>query len=119
MAEFKISFHEDSKFNLDHDNRKHSSPNINPEKTPENISYAGNISLQKFYEETFQKAYEEYIQKQIKGGHGNRVKNAPKTYYEQVVQKQAGIGQKGRGCGSGISFAEGDEAVGAELAQRT
>ena len=59
MAEFKISFHEDSKFNLDHDNRKHSSPNINPEKTPENISYAGNISLQKFYEETFQKAYEE------------------------------------------------------------
>ena len=89
MAEFKISFHEDSKFNLDHDNRKHSSPNINPEKTPENISYAGNISLQKFYEETFQKAYEEYIQKQIKGGHGNRVKNAPKTYYESVVQKQA------------------------------
>ena len=89
MAEFKISFHEDSKFNLDHDNRKHSSPNINPEKTPENILYAGNISLQKFYEETFQKAYEEYIQKQIKGGHGNRVKNAPKTYYESVVQKQA------------------------------
>ena len=89
MAEFKISFHEDSKFNLDHDNRKYSSPNINPEKTPENISYAGNISLQKFYEETFQKAYEEYIQKQIKGGHGNRVKNAPKTYYESVVQKQA------------------------------
>ena len=89
MAEFKISFHEDSKFNLDHDNRKHSSPNINPEKTPENISYAGNISLQKFYEKTFQKAYEEYIQKQIKGGHGNRVKNAPKTYYESVVQKQA------------------------------
>ncbi len=89
MAEFKISFHEDSKFNLDHDNRKHSSPNINPEKTPENISYAGNISLQKFYEETFQKSYEEYIQKQIKGGHGNRVKNAPKTYYESVVQKQA------------------------------
>ena len=89
MAEFKISFHEDSKFNLDHDNRKHSSPNINPEKTPENISYAGNISLQKFYEETFQKAYEEYIQKQIKGGHGNRVKNAPKTYYDSVVQKQA------------------------------
>lgn len=89
MAEFKISFHEDSKFNLDHDNRKHSSPNINPEKTPENISYAGNISLQKFYKETFQKAYEEYIQKQIKGGHGNRVKNAPKTYYESVVQKQA------------------------------
>lgn len=89
MAEFKISFHEDSKFNLDHDNRKHSSPNINPEKTPENISYAENISLQKFYEETFQKAYEEYIQKQIKGGHGNRVKNAPKTYYESVVQKQA------------------------------
>ena len=66
MADFSVSFHEDSAFNLDHDNRKYLSKNIAPERVSENISYAGNVPLQEFYEETFQKAYEEYIQKQIK-----------------------------------------------------
>ena len=89
MADFSVSFHEDSAFNLDHDNRKYLSKNIDPERVSENISYAGNVPLQEFYEETFQKAYEEYIQKQIKGGHGNRVKNWPEKYYDFVMQKQA------------------------------
>ena len=88
MANFSISFHEDSKFNLDHDNRVYCSPNINPEKSGENISYSGNCSLEEFYERTFQKSYEEYIEKIRKSKNSGRVKNAPKTYYESVVQKQ-------------------------------
>jgi polysaccharide pyruvyl transferase WcaK-like protein len=91
MADFSVSFHEDSAFNLDHDNRKYLSKNIAPERVSENISYAGYIPMQEFYEETFQKAYEEYIQKQIKGGHGNRVKNWPEKYYDFVMQKQVNI----------------------------
>ena len=89
MANFSISFHEDSKFNLDHDNRVYCSPNINPEKSGENISYSGNCSLEEFYDRTFQKSYEEYIEKIRKSKNSGRVKNAPKTYYESVVQKQA------------------------------
>ena len=87
--DYSLSFHEGDNFSLEHDNRERISPNVDPERISQNITLDGGVSLQKFYEETFQKAYEEYIQKQIKGGHGNRVKNAPKTYYESVVQKQA------------------------------
>jgi len=89
MADFSVSFHEDDSFNLDHDNRVYCSPNINKEKISENISYDGNCSLEEFYEKTFQKSYEEYIEKVRKSKNSGRVKNAPKTYYEQVVQKQA------------------------------
>ena len=89
MADFSVSFHEDDSFNLDHDNRVYCSPNINKEKISENISYEGNCSLEEFYERTFQKSYEEYIEKIRKSKNSGRVKNAPKTYYESVVQKQA------------------------------
>ena len=89
MADFSVSFHEDSAFNLDHDNRKQISRNVDPSRIDQNISYEGNISMEEFYERTFQKAYEEYIQKQIKSGHGNRVKDWPEKYYDYVLQKQA------------------------------
>lgn len=89
MADFSITVHEESKFSLDHDNRKQISRNVDPSRIDQNISYEGNISMEEFYERTFQKAYEEHIQKQIKSGHGNRVKDWPEKYYDYVLQKQA------------------------------
>lgn len=86
--DYSLSFHEGDNFSIEHDNRERISPNVNREKIAENIVYEGNIPLQKFYEETFQKAYEEHIQRQIKNGHGNRVKNWPEKYYDFIREKQ-------------------------------
>ena len=86
--DFNLSFHEGDSFTIEHDNREFISPYVQPEKSCQNISYEGNIDLQKFYEQTFQKAYEEHIQRQIKAGHGKRVEGWPKTYYEFIVKQQ-------------------------------
>ncbi len=86
--DYNLSFHEGDSFSIEHDNRDFVSPNVQPEKSDQNISYEGNIDLKKFYEMTFQKAYEEHIERQIKGGHGNRVKGWPKTYYEFILLQQ-------------------------------
>ena len=86
--DYSLSFHEGDNFSLEHDNREKISPNVNPERISENITLDGGVSLQKFYEETFQNAYEEYIQKQIKNRHADRVKDWPKTYYEFIKEKQ-------------------------------
>lgn len=90
MADFSVSLHEDDSFNLDHDNRKYLSKNIDASRVSENISYEGNISLREFYEQTFQKAYEEYIYKKR---HIQRrpkdVEGWPEKYYDFVAQKQA------------------------------
>ena len=62
--DFNLSFHEGDSFTIEHDNREFISPNVQPEKIGQNISYEGNIDIQKFYDQTFQKSYEEFIQKQ-------------------------------------------------------
>jgi len=86
--DYSLSLHEGDNFSLQHDNREKISPNVDPSRIAENIVYEGNIPLQKFYDETFQKAYEDYIQKQIKNRHADRVKDWPKTYYEFIKQRQ-------------------------------
>ena len=88
MSRFNLSFHEDDHFNLEHDNRKRVSKNVDPEKIKENISYAGNIPIQEFYENTFQKSYEEYIEKVRHSKNSGRVKNAPEKYFDYVTSKQ-------------------------------
>lgn len=85
---FNLSFHEGDSFSIEHDNRDFVSPNVSPEKSSENIVYDGNISLIDFYDREFQSAYEEHIQRQIKNGHGNRVKDWPKKYYDFILLKQ-------------------------------
>ncbi len=109
MADFSVSLHEDDSFNLDHDNRVYCSANISPEKSGENISYEGNISLRDFYEKTFQKAYEEYIQK-TKIKHPERVRDLPPKYYDFIAQKQAEGAAK-------YEKAKRDGAHGSELAK--
>lgn len=88
MPQFSISLHEDDVFNLEHDNRERISPNVNPDKIKENIIYEGNISLKEFYEKTFQKAYEEHIER-TKKKHPERVRGMPEKYYDLVTTKQA------------------------------
>ena len=86
--DFNLSFHEGDNFSLEHDNREFVSPNVQPDKSSQNIVYDSNVDLIDFYDRTFQKAYEEHIERQIKGGHGNRVKDWPKTYYEYIYLQQ-------------------------------
>lgn len=86
--DFNLSFHEGDSFTIEHDNREFISPNVQPEKIGQNISYEGNIDLVEFYDQTFQKSYEEFIQKQIDAGHKKRVENYPKTYYEFIRTQQ-------------------------------
>lgn len=86
--DFNLSFHEGDSFTIEHDNREFISPNVQPEKIGQNISYEGNIDIQKFYDQTFQKSYEEFIQKQIDAGHKKRVDDWPKTYYEFIRKQQ-------------------------------
>ncbi len=88
MADFSVSLHEDDSFNLDHDNRKYLSKNIDPERVSENISYAGNIPLREFYEQTFQASYEQYRAKKEKERGKPFVANWPEKYYDSVAQKQ-------------------------------
>lgn len=38
MADFSITVHEESKFSLDHDNRKQISRNVDPSRIDQNIS---------------------------------------------------------------------------------
>lgn len=86
--DFNLSFHEGDSFSIEHDNREFISPNVDVEKCGRNIHYQGNVDLQKFYDQTFQKSYEEFIQKQIDAGHKKRVENYPKTYYEFIRKQQ-------------------------------
>lgn len=86
--DFNLSFHEGDSFTIEHDNREFISPNVQVEKSCQNISYEGNIDLVEFYDQTFQKAYEEFIQKQIDAGHRKRVEGWQKTYYEFIVKQQ-------------------------------
>ena len=57
MSDFKVSFHEDDSFNLEHDNRVRVSKNVDADRIKDNISYDGNISIKEFYDMTFQKSY--------------------------------------------------------------
>ena len=58
MSDFKVSFHEDDSFNLEHDNRVRVSKNVDADRIKDNISYDGNISIKEFYDMTFQKSYD-------------------------------------------------------------
>lgn len=58
MSDFKVSFHEDDSFNLEHDNRERVSKNVDADRIKDNISYDGNISIKEFYDMTFQKSYD-------------------------------------------------------------
>ena len=66
MADFSISLHEDDSFNLDHDNRVYCSPNINKEKSGENISYEGNCSLEEFYQKNSRNHMRNILKKSAK-----------------------------------------------------
>lgn len=88
MADFSVSLHEDDSFNLDHDNRKYLSKNIDPERVSQNISYAGNMPLRDFYEQTFQASYEQYRAKKEKERGKPFVANWPEKYYDSIAQKQ-------------------------------
>ena len=89
MNHFNLSFHEDDHFNLDHDNRKKVSKNVDRERIAENIFYAGNIPLENFYQQIFQKSYEEYWDKVRHSKNSGRAKNIKSTYLEEVRCKQA------------------------------
>lgn len=86
--DYSLSFHEGDNFSIEHDNREHIPKNVDADRISENIVYPENVPLQKFYEDTFQKAYEEYIQKQIKNRHADRVRDLPKSYFEYIRQIQ-------------------------------
>ena len=111
MADFSVSLHEDDSFNLDHDNRKYLSKNIDPERVSENISYAGNIPLREFYEQTFQASYEEYRAKKTKERGKTFTANWPEKYYDSVAQKQAEEDEK-------LRKAKLDGKHGSELADK-
>ena len=84
----KVSFHEDDSFNLDHDNRVRVSRNVEKDRIGDNIVYDGNIPIKEFYEKTFQKSYEEYIDKVKHSKNSGKVKDLPPTYYEYITTKQ-------------------------------
>lgn len=86
--DYSLSFHEGDNFSIEHDNREHIPKNVDADRISENIVYPENVPLQKFYEDTFQKAYEEYIQKQIKNRHADRVRDLPKSYFEYIRKIQ-------------------------------
>ena len=111
MADFSVSLHEDDSFNLDHDNIKYLSKNIDPERVSENISYAGNIPLREFYEQTFQASYEEYRAKKTKERGKTFTANWPEKYYDSVAQKQAEEDEK-------LRKAKLDGKHGSELADK-
>ena len=88
MSDFKVSFHEDDSFNLEHDNRVRVSKNVDADRIKDNISYDGNISIKEFYDMTFQKSYVEYIEKTKQSKNSGKVKDLPPTYYEYITKKQ-------------------------------
>lgn len=88
MSDFKVSFHEDDSFNLEHDNRERVSKNVDADRIKDNISYDGNISIKEFYDMTFQKSYVEYIEKTKQSKNSGKVKDLPPTYYEYITKKQ-------------------------------
>lgn len=88
MSDFKVSFHEDDSFNLEHDNRVRVSKNVDADRIKDNISYDGNISIKEFYDKTFQKSYVEYIEKTKQSKNSGKVKDLPPTYYEYITKKQ-------------------------------
>lgn len=88
MSDFKVSFHEDDSFNLEHDNRERVSKNVDADRIKDNISYDGNISIKEFYDKTFQKSYVEYIEKTKQSKNSGKVKDLPPTYYEYITKKQ-------------------------------
>ena len=88
MSDFKVSFHEDDSFNLEHDNRVRVSKNVDADRIKDNISYDGNIPIKEFYDKTFQKSYVEYIEKTKQSKNSDKVKDLPPTYYEYITKKQ-------------------------------
>ena len=88
MSDFKVSFHEDDSFNLEHDNRVRVSKNVDADRIKDNISYDGNIPIKEFYDKTFQKSYVEYIEKTKQSKNSGKVKDLPPTYYEYITRKQ-------------------------------
>ena len=88
MSDFKVSFHEDDSFNLEHDNRVRVSKNVDADRIKDNISYDGNIPIKEFYDMTFQKSYVEYIEKTKQSKNSGKVKDLPPTYYEYITKKQ-------------------------------
>lgn len=88
MSDFKVSFHEDDSFNLEHDNRVRVSKNVDADRIKDNISYDGNIPIKEFYDKTFQKSYVEYIEKTKQSKNSGKVKDLPPTYYEYITKKQ-------------------------------
>ena len=54
--DYSLSFHEGDNFSIEHDNREHIPKNVDADRISENIVYPENVPLQKFYEDTFQKA---------------------------------------------------------------
>lgn len=83
-----LSFVVGDHYSRDHNRRKQITDNVITEKMDKNIYYENGMSEREFYRVHFQEAYEEYIQKQIKGGHSNRVKDWPAEYYDYIHNKQ-------------------------------
>lgn len=81
------------KIQIEHDNRQRDengkpffSENVNPELS-QNNDYIITGNIRDFYKKTFQKEYEEYIER-VKIKHPERVKDKPATYLEEVSAAQ-------------------------------
>lgn len=88
MENLSLSLHIGDTFSQDHNRRNFVSKNVDKSRMGENVYYDEGMGVREFYDKHFQKSYEEFLQKQIASGHGNRVKNHPQTYYELIYQKQ-------------------------------
>ena len=73
----------DSFPNLEHNTREHIPPNSEKDRRNRNVIYTNDldISLQQVYQKVFQKSYNEWREREIKKGRGNRF---PETYYEKI-----------------------------------
>ena len=75
----------DSFPNLEHNTREHIPPNSEESRRNRNVIYShdSNVTLEQVYEKVFQAHYEEWREREIKKGRGERF---PPTYYEKIVQ---------------------------------
>ncbi len=73
----------DSFPNLEHNIREHIPPNSEKDRRSRNVIYTHDIdvSLEQVYQKVFQESYNEWREREIKKGRGNRF---PETYYEKI-----------------------------------
>lgn len=73
----------DSFPNLEHNIREHVPPNSEKDRRNRNVICTNNlnVSLQQVYQKIFRELYNEWREREIKNGRGNR---SSKTYYEKI-----------------------------------